>query len=341
MALYSVVKFEGIKKDWLLYKFPSTEFNTNSKLIVTTGQVAILVHNGKIEKICEEGSYFLNTELIPFVKGYSKKVHGGSNPYPMEVYFVNKTIKLDMLWGTSQPIVILDPVYKVQINLRARGQFGVKLDNYQYFLQTLVGTLMRDSYVTYEIISDYFRGIINQTSKELITSYILKNKVTYFEILAHLSEIRSEIERSLFIHLEEFGFKVINMSIEALNAKESDLARLNEILHKKAEYEQLGDNIYRTSRGYDVLEKGAENNSSAGTIMGVGLGMNMTNQLNSGSIIPPANTSNQTCSNCNSPISDNQKFCSSCGQKILKNCNKCNSEVQPGQKFCSSCGEKL
>ena len=44
MAIFDVVRFEGTGSDWLIYKHPGTEFNTRSKLIVSPGQVAIIVH---------------------------------------------------------------------------------------------------------------------------------------------------------------------------------------------------------------------------------------------------------------------------------------------------------
>ena len=83
MAIYDVIKCESTNPEWIIYKYNSSEFNTRSKLIVSTAQVAILVHNGRIEKILEEGSYRLDTELLPFVKGFVKGVYGGNNPYPI------------------------------------------------------------------------------------------------------------------------------------------------------------------------------------------------------------------------------------------------------------------
>ena len=126
MGLYDVVRFEGVNQDWLLYKFPSDEFNTKSKLIVSPAQIAILVHNGKIEKILESGTYTLNTELLPFIKGFTKGIFSGNNPYPMEVYFLNKRLKLDFFWGTSDPIEVLDPQYKIILRMRRSTRCQVR-----------------------------------------------------------------------------------------------------------------------------------------------------------------------------------------------------------------------
>jgi hypothetical protein len=35
------------------------------------------------------------------------------------------------------------------------------------------------------------------------------------------------------------------------------------------------------------------------------------------------------------------KFCSECGEKLVKTCPKCNTPVSGTQKFCPDCGEPL
>jgi len=341
MSLYDLVQFEGSVSDWIIYKHPVTEVNTKSKLIVTTGQIAILVHNGKVESIKEEGSYTLNTELLPFVKSIVKAAYGRNNPYPLEVYFINKRVKLDLLWGTSDPINILDPIYKIQLRIRARGQLGVKLTDYQFFLQTLVGTLMKGSYVTFSVLQDYFRGTINQRVKKVISSFMINNQITYFEIDTHLDEIQELFEKSIKEEMAKFGFSVLNLSIESINVPDEDLEKLNDILHKKAEYDQLGDNVYRTTRGYDVLEEGAKNNSSAGAFVGVGLGLDVAKNINAGGIIPNSQGNVNRCPHCGNVLASDAKFCSECGKKIIHECPKCHKKVTPEQKFCPECGEPL
>ena len=55
------------------------------------------------------------------------------------------------------------------------------------------------------------------------------------------------------------------------------------------------------------------------------------------------------CENCNQTLKENQKFCSKCGAKIIKNlkesntkklCGECGKELKANQKFCPSCGKK-
>ena len=350
MAFYEVIRYESSVTNWLLYKHPVDEFNNKSRLIVSPGQVAIIVHNGKIEKICEDGTFKINSELLPFLKGFTKAFFGGANPYPIEIYFINKALKLNVYWGTSDPIKLTDPKYQIVINVRARGQLGVRLTEYQYFYQTLIGTLMKNSLITFDIIQEFFRGKTNQIVKKRLSTFIIENKISFLEIEPKIDEIQKSIFDELKEEIVKFGFDLVNLSVESINVPDEDFDKLNEILHKKAAYEQLGDQVYRTTRGYDVLEAGASNNGSAAAMMGIGMGMNMGNQMSGTSIIPPqenAKTAKATeepkekCPSCGAFIQPNAKFCAECGAKILRNCPDCGTAVSPNQKFCPECGKAL
>lgn len=344
MNIYDVIRFEGLNDDWLLFKYPEDEFNNKSQLVISPAQIAIIVHNGQIEKILEAGTYKIDSQLFPFLKGFTKFAFNGKNPYPIEIYFVNKRIKLDFLWGTSDPIEILDPQYKVKLRLRSRGQLGVKLVEYQYFYEKLVGTIMKNNYVRFDILRNYFRGIINQKIRKELSTFIISKKITYFDINMYIEDISKALEEEIHPEFSSFGFEILNFSIECIDCPEEDTDKLNEILHKRAEMEQLGDENYRTIRGYDVLEAGAKNNNGASSIMGVGLGMQMNGQM-AGGIIPNAGETKKndtiTCPKCGATIAAGSKFCSECGAKIVTQCPKCGTKVTPNQKFCPECGEKL
>ena len=53
-----------------------------------------------------------------------------------------------------------------------------------------------------------------------------------------------------------------------------------------------------------------------------------------------------TCPSCGAAIKEGQKFCTSCGSKIVfelagSACPSCGKAVKPGAKFCTHCGQKL
>jgi membrane protease subunit (stomatin/prohibitin family) len=162
-----------------------------------------------------------------------------------------------------------------------------------------------------------------------------------------LDELQRSSEEELREEFNKFGFNILNFSIESIDCPKEDTDKLNSILHKKAELEQLGDTGYRTARGYDVLEAGAKGNGNASAFMGVGMGMQMGQSATvAGGIIPPSQAKEShddmiACPKCGAEISAHSKFCPECGCKIVHECPKCGASVSPRQKFCPECGTKL
>ncbi len=346
MSVLDVCKFEGFSdRRWLVYKHPNGEFNTKSKLIVGPGQVAVVVHGGKLESIFESGTYTLNSENFPFLKDLQRKAYGAI-PFTLEVYFVNKTMKLNMLWGTKDPIQLLDPKFQVKINVRARGQYAMRISNYQFLISNLVGSLGGKSVVDFEVVNDFFRSIINTKIKTLIAQYFIKNKISILDMSMYLEEISKESFKALTNEFETYGLEIVNFYYESINIPDEDLDTINDILNRNAEFNILGDNRYRTSRGYDVLESAAKNEGAAGGMaavgvgLGVGLGAAKQTAGFAGEMIPQNNSNKKMvhCIKCNAEIEDDDKFCPECGAPQVLHCKTCNSELSPKDKFCPECG---
>ena len=140
--------------------------------------------------------------------------------------------------------------------------------------------------------------------------------------------------------------------LESISVPKEDLDKVNEILNKKAEFDILGEDRYRTSRGFDVLEKAAENESQAGSIAGMGLGLGVgvgvgtnvskiaTESL-SNTTVSPKREKNVACTSCHKMIEDDDVFCPECGAKQIMACPVCQTLIKPNDKFCPNCGKKV
>lgn len=115
MAIIDVVKFDGLKsRDWIVYKHPSDKLVLGTQLTVKEGQVAIFMKDGRIADIFEPGRYTLSTDNLPLLRGLVNIPFGGTTPFPAEVYFLNTLTKLDIPWGTADPIQLIDPKFGVK-----------------------------------------------------------------------------------------------------------------------------------------------------------------------------------------------------------------------------------
>ena len=347
MAIMDIVKFSPSTQDWLVFKSPGTEFNKNSKLIVGPGQTAVCVYNGKIVGEFENGTHRLDSANLPFIRETAKAIYGGVAPYQMEVYFFNKTVKLDFLWGLANGIQIQDPKFNVIIVINARGQMGLRLVNKQFFLTQLYGSF-NTHLVPYTKVQDYFRGTINTKIKPVIMSYIKNHQVSALELPTIYENVAEEAISKLQPEFKTFGFELINLSVESLEPRREDLEKVNELLHKRAEFDIVGDERYRTARTFDVLEGAAHNEGSEAAGIGMGLGVGLgAGQAASQMFGSVADTGANkevikiVCPSCSRHVNEGTKFCPECGHRFVHNCPKCNSKVQPGSKFCPECGEKL
>lgn len=379
LAIIDVIKFNGItNRDWLIYRYPRDNFVFGTQLIVGEGQIAVFSKGGKALDYFSPGTYTLSTQNIPILQSLINLPFGGRTPFTAEVFFINNTSKLDILWGTTDPISLIDPKYAVRLRVRAFGQFAIKISDYRVFLTELIGALGDSEIVKYDFVIKYFKGVIVTKVKTIISDIVINQKISVMEITPHLEEISEISKQRLLIEFERFGIKIVNFYISSVNFPDEDFDVINKILEEKAAFDIIGDNRYNVKRSFDVMDtaagnEGGGNLAAAGIGLGLGasagiaVGNTFANAAGSVMNTPAKATTcrkcgavNQEgvkfCSNCGEKLAtkkiecyscktlvdDNIKFCPNCGNSMLKKvCSACNSENLPGAKFCVECGTKL
>ena len=354
MALIDVVKFNGLaSKDWLIYKHYAEDLSTATQLIVNEGQAAVLLKGGQICDVFGPGTHTLATGNIPILNKLINLPFGGKTPFTAEIYYINTATKLDLTWGTSDPISLIDPKYHVRLRVRAFGQVGLKISNIEHFIKEVIGSMSPSEVVSYTKVTDYFKGILISKVKSLIADVIINENISALEISAQLDTVSERIENEISGDFEEFGIKVVNLYIKSINFPDEDFDKINKILEEKAAFDIMGDSRYFTKRSFDVYEKAADNqNGVAGAFVagGVGLGAGLSMGSNMQSMqTPVASMPNAIrCSKCNTELSSGSKFCISCGTPVTspistsgKTCPNCSSSISADSKFCPKCGTNV
>lgn len=346
MQIFDVIRFDGLKnRDWIIYKYPTDMITTNSQLIVQEGQVAIFVSGGVACDLFVPGTYTLTTDNIPILCNLISIPFGRKTPFSAEVYFINMATKLDLSWGTSDPIPLIDPKYYVKLRVRAFGQMGLKVSNPEYFFKELIGGMRQDDLVKYDKIKEFCRGLLVIKVKSIIAETIISNKISALEISAKLEELSERVRIGITDDFAVYGFDIVNFYIQSINFPDEDFEKINKILEDKAAFEIMGDQRYTTKRSFDVYE-GAANNSNgvAGAFAAGGLGMsaamNMGATMNSG----PERVAEKDwkeCPSCHKQNSSNAKFCVECGFNFNKLVCSCGYKLRPSDKFCPECGKKV
>lgn len=348
MAIIDVVKWNA-QSDELVWKFPSQQLSTATRLIVSTAQEAFVVLGGEISGPFGPGTHVLDTKNIPILRSLVNIPFGGETPFSAEVWYVQKTTPLNLLWGTQDPVQLLDPKFGVPVPVRCFGQFGIQISDSRIFLEKLVGT--QESFDTAQLI-EYFKAMVQTKVKVLIANSIIRSNCSIFEINQNLDLISNELSGQIDDGFREFGVTLINFFVQSVNFPQDDpaIVSLRESLAKRADMSILGYN-YTQERSFDVLQGAAQNEGTAGAFAGAGLGLGMGASLG-GAVAPafgqsvngilntnPPSAGSGTCISCNAMLMPNAKFCSECGAPQQVSC--CGKILPAGTKFCPECGKSL
>ncbi len=357
MAIVKVIQYNG-SPDVFAWKYPSQELSTGTQLIVNESQEAVLVKGGQVCDVFQAGRHTLTTNNIPILSKLVNIPFGRRSPFAAEVWYINKVFSLNGKWGTSTPVQLQDPKYKVFVPLRAFGQFGLRIEESKKFLIKLVGTM---PIIDKAAISDFFRGVYLTKIKDAISSYLVRKNIGILEMNAYLEEISVFLQERLSPVFAEYGIKLVSFFVNDINVPEGDegVIRLKKALAKKAEMDIVGYS-YQQERSFDTLEGVANNSGSmsgglmgAGIGLGVGVGMGGTVAEQFGSISKTLNANDtKECPDCKGRIGANEQFCRFCGcdtsvfarGKAAKSdikCSNCGTIVAGSVKFCPECGRSI
>lgn len=347
MAIIDVVRFDGLKnRDWLIYKYPSEKLVLGAQLIVQEGQTAIFVRGGLVADVFYPGTYTLATDNLPILKSIVNLPFGGKTPFSAEIYFINTTVRMDINWGTIDPIQLIDPKYYVKLRIRAFGQMALKVLDATTLFKEMIGGMQKADIVKFDKIKEYYRGILVIKAKSAIADAIITDGVSALEISTHLEKLSERVKGQVSPEFEKYGFSVTNFFIQSINFPDEDFEKINKILEDKASFEIMGDGRYATKRSFDVYEGAATNQSGvAGAFAagGVGLGAAMTMGASMNQTVgnPVQKEETKECASCHAKIPINSKFCPECGFNNSEIICECGNKLSPGTKFCPECGKKV
>lgn len=356
MAFIDVVQWNATP-DVFAWRFPERNLTTLTQLIVNESQEAVLFHGGKLLQKFGPGKHTLSTENIPLLENLYGIPFGGENPFQAEVWFVNRVSVLDIKWGTRQPFLVRDPEFGVMIPVRGYGQFGIRIEEAERFLVTLVGTLPE---FDKNRLTEYFRGLLMSRATSAIARKIKDQKVSVLDIAAYVSELSDDLQRTMGEAFEKYGIRLVNFYLSQVTVPEDDpaVAELRKTLSRRADMDVLKYD-YGQQRSFDVVDKAAANTGTAGALMGAGMGLGMG--FGAGGAVggmmsdvarqvrPPV-VPTHPCPSCGAGVPQGARFCPACGQaepaasvtaqKKCAVCDRCGRPIPVGAQFCPSCGDR-
>lgn len=313
--LANVIEWTEASDSILFWKWQNKEIKKGSKLIIRPGQDAIFLYNGRVEGVfADEGSFDVESDIIPFLSTLKSFKFGFNNPLRAEVLFIN-TKELLVKWGTKNAINLPAPGLPGGMPVRSFGTFSCKVDDFDVLIDKLAG--IRQTYT----VSDVKERIISNLD-QLLMSWIGKEGRDMFNLQMDAGKIADGICADLDADMRKIGIAITDFNIESFSYPEE----IKKMQEKAAAQSMVGDmNKYQQMAVADSIGKGGMGGSGiAGDMVSLQMGMAMGQQM-----VQQMNQNNQMQQNNPAQSFAGAKFCPNCGT------------ATNGAKFCSNCGTKL
>jgi membrane protease subunit (stomatin/prohibitin family) len=282
LALIDRIKYDAPSDDVIVWKYPHEDIKLGAQLIVNESQEAILFKGGKALDTFGPGTHTLSSGNIPLLNKIINLPFGGDTPFTAEVWYINKTVKRNLKWGTKGSIQLIDPLYNYPVSVRAFGIWGMRINDSRSFITQIIGSQSfsnSKNYIGTERVEDYFIGEIVQRLQDALSKYFIHKNISAFQANAYINELSSFISNDISREFDRFGIEIVNFNIERISIPEDEMKKFQEILGKRMEIDQISQakvgQAYTAMRTFDTLEKAAENDSTAGGIFGAGLGLGL------------------------------------------------------------------
>jgi membrane protease subunit (stomatin/prohibitin family) len=217
-----VIKNSG-SGEFLIWRQPEEDFNTNSTLIVMPGEEAIFISSGTVEQVFDNGTYKLSTNNYPFISRLRNAFTGGVSTFNCVVYFVRKAHSEEILWGTDSPVQVRDKILGIATKIKARGAYKIQVDNAAKFLEKLIGNnvfLLRQ-----DEIPKYFRNEFQSKIKSSIARGLIDSDLELLGIDARLNEFADFIKPHLQEVFNEYGIRLVEFSVAACDITDDEIRR--------------------------------------------------------------------------------------------------------------------
>lgn len=327
MGLFSgqfanVVEWQEYRDDMLFWKWSNKEIKKGSRLIIRPGQDAIFLYNGKVEGIFrDEGSYDIESAIIPFLSTLKGFKFGFNSGLRAEVLFIN-TKEVLVKWGTKNPVLIPAPGLPGGMPIRAFGTFTCKVADYDALIEKVAGIKQQYS------VEDVRERIISMLD-QLLMKWIAKEGKDMFNLQVNADAIGRGIREDLDMEMSKIGISIASFAISSFNYPES----VQKMAEKAAAQSMIGDvgRFQQVAMG-EAMAKGNGGGTASdmaghghGDGHGPADGSQMAQAMNGGA--QTAGTAAGTGAPAGGGAAPN--FCPNCGTKTN------------GANFCPNCGQKL
>ncbi|MCC5973527.1 MAG: SPFH domain-containing protein [Rubellimicrobium sp.] len=261
-----VIEWTDDSRDTMVWRFEryGNEIKYGAKLTVREGQTAVFIHEGVLADVFTPGLYMLETNNMPILTTLQNWSHGFNSPFKSEIYFVNTTRFNDNKWGTKNPIMCRDPEFGA-VRIRAFGTYSMRVTDAGTFMTEIVGT---DGEFTRDEVSTQIRNIVVQEVSRVLAG----SGIPVLDMAANTADLGKIVTEAISPTIGNYGLSIPEFYIENISLP----PEVEKVLDQRTSMGIVGDlQKYAQFTAAQAMTKAAENPGTAGSAMGMGLGMMM------------------------------------------------------------------
>lgn len=292
MHILDVAKWNATDNEILACKFVTTShedrFTTKSRLIVSTGQEAVVVLNGNMTgpfKPCPEG-HAMNTKNLPLLTDlWAKLMYSGETPYPAEIWFVQVASAPDFGWGTQTP-VMFGTTYDsngIHLDLTAGvtmyGMMELAITDTMKFMSKMVQT---KPMFTRTDLREALNARLMQILKPALARMVREGTVSVRDVTMCQDQVGKSVFEAFKGEVAAYGLELVSFSVEDIRLTPETAAQIRDLDTKAAEVAKEAlersqlDLSRKEERQFDVADLAASNKGAGSIItplVGAAVGM--------------------------------------------------------------------
>lgn len=273
--LVDIVQWTEDDPDVLVHRFEryNNEIKNGAQLTVREGQLAIMVNEGQLGKgqladVFTPGMYTLTTQNLPLLSTLKGWKFGFDSPFRAEIYFFNTRLFPESKWGTPGPALMRDPEFGM-VRVSSFGIYSMRIKDAKTVLLELVGTkavLLRQD------IEDNLRGKVGSRIKETMPSL----GVAVIDLNSKITVLGDKLKDVLAPEFMKLGFELVEVQVQSISLPEE----VEKAIDQQGAMRAIGNmGQFAQYQAAQAMRDAANNQGSAGAMMGIGVGGMLNNGM--------------------------------------------------------------
>lgn len=268
--LIDIVQWIDDTNDTIVHRFErrNNEIKYGAKLVVREGQAAVFINEGQLADEFGPGTHTLQTQNLPILATLKGWKYGFESPFKAEVYFVSTRQFTDLKWGTMNPIILRDPEFG-PVRIRAFGTYTMRVTQPGKFIREIVGT--DGNFTTDEVVSQLRNLIVSE-----FADIVARSRVPVLDMASNQSQMAQFVAERMKVDFEKFGLDIPRLLIENISLP----PEVESALDKRTSMGVVGNlDAYLKYQTAEAVRDAANNQGSAGSMIGFGMGANMAGMM--------------------------------------------------------------